>query len=376
MAKLKDGSTVGGKEIVSLDLMNEFIYQIQTNELAEKMKKAESDSITDFTTADTFIKDKDKNGLWQVNNATNNDGKYASGQLANFSNVNARFQFYAPNGESNKSALYFRTGWNDTVRPWERVTTKTMLDTGLNTKFDKTGGDISGNVYINGNLNTEYGIISSGTSNWFKTGLQFGPDRVCTLSQPATNTIRLGINSTYLDMNETTVKYKGSELWHKGNLNPMSRDSELLTASTDLDTITTTGYYRCNNSVNAPSKITGWAYIEVIKHSDTYVLQKIYSYDGKHVYSRTMNNGVWVAWRTLGGVYTFTKDITTGSWTQGTDMYEMSVTHNIGSENITSVIVTDSNKVSMFTGFQVISDTVIKVFCSTATAGKVVINAV
>ena len=92
MAHLRGDSTVGGKPIVTLDVMNTFVEQIQGVGLKAKINKFEEDRITDFNTANTIAKDTDKVGFWQINNGTNNDGKYPYGQLANLSNVNARFQ--------------------------------------------------------------------------------------------------------------------------------------------------------------------------------------------------------------------------------------------------------------------------------------------
>ena len=182
-----------------------------------------------------------------------------------------------------------------------------------------------------------------------------------------------------LTIENNAFKYNNNNVWHTGNLNPdnyVSRTATLLSNSTDLNTVTTTGYYRCSTPVNAPSKITGWAYIEVIKHNNSYALQKIYSYDGNHTYSRTLNNGTWTTWRPLGGGLSYTQNITAANWSLNDGVYELTVTHNIGSSNLTSVIVTDSNNMSMFTGFQIISSTVVKVFSSTNPAGKIVINAI
>ena len=58
MAKLRSGSTVGGNPIISLDAMNDVIYQLTNIELASKMKKSEQDKMTDFSKTDSYIKDK------------------------------------------------------------------------------------------------------------------------------------------------------------------------------------------------------------------------------------------------------------------------------------------------------------------------------
>lgn len=376
MANLRSTSTIGGRHIVSLDTMNEFIYQIQSGELEDKMKKSETVAIENFDTATTFMKDKKKNGIWRVLNGANSPG-YNYGTLCAFSQEGARFQMYAPHKEADKSALYFRTGWDDDIKDWERVATKSMLDEGLNTKFNKTGGDISGNINASGYILSNNSLrVTDGGSNLFTTSAASGGVRFTTTGGLSTFNFdkRVNVNGEiYAGTNA------GSKVWHSGNFNPndyIAKSVPNLTRGTDLNTVITTGYYRCEAPVNAPSKITGWAYIEVIRHDDSWVLQKIYSFNGTYMYSRVKENGTWRIWTPLGGGMSYSQTISASNWTAVDGIYEMTITHNIGSENIASVMVTDSNKISQFTGFQVISSTVVKVFNSTNTAGKVIINAI
>lgn len=378
MAHLRGDSTVGGKPIVTLDVMNTFVEQIHGVGLKAKINKFEEDKLTDFNAADTIIKNTDKNGFHQINNGTNNNNKYNYGQIASLSNANARFQLYAPHQESGASALYVRTGWDNDIRPWERVTTQSILSTELNKKFDKTGGTISGAVTINNGLNCE-GLISHGSVNWLKYGTALGINRDCGIINSDNGGLKLYTSSANVTIDNNAFKYNNSSVWHSGNFNPdhyVSKTATLLSDSTNLNTVVNTGYYRCHIPANAPSKITGWAYIEVINHSSTYALQKIYSYDGNHTYSRTLNNGAWTAWRPLGGGLSYTQNITAANWSLNDGVYELTITHNIGSSNLTSVIVTDSDNMSMFTGFKIVSSTVVKVFSSTNAAGKIVINAI
>lgn len=388
MAHLRGDSTVGGKPIVTLDVMNTFVEQIQGVGLKAKINKYEEDKLSSFSNADLLIKDKEQNGFYQINNGSNSDGKYNYGQLANLSNLNARFQLYAPHNESGSSALYFRTGWDNDIKSWERITTQNMLQSGLNTKFDKTGGNINGSINATSSIlsNSKIGIIDSNgvrgmTQQFNGSTVLFNASGVNNFefSHPIISNRDLYVGDYSSGAGYSTKAVNLYSVWHEGNLNPnnyVSRTAELLTASTNLNTVKNTGYYRCSSPTNAPNKITGWAYIEVINHSDTYALQKIYSYDGNYTYSRTLNNGTWTTWTPLGGGLSFTKDITSGNWSSSNGMYEMTVTHNLGSENITSVIVTDASKISMFTGFQIISSTVIKVFSATNSSGKIVINAI
>ena len=381
MAQLRGDSTVGGKPIVTLDMMNEFVEQMQGVGLKAKINKYESTKLKSLLDADVVGVNREMNGIWSIEDTKEYKNMYPQGQLTSFSNLISKFQLYAPEKESTKSkksALYFRTG-NSNFNDWERVATKTMLDEELSRKFDKTGGTISGAVAIENGLQCE-GFISHGPVNWLKCGTEIGIDRDCGIVSSDNNGLSLYTNSARMIIEDKVFKYNGHDIWHSGNFHPeffVSRDATLLRASTNLDNVITTGYYRCENPVNVPSKITDWVYVEVIRHDDNNVLQKIYSYNGQHTYSRTLNHGIWNAWRALGGGLSATRSITSGNWSwSGSGVYEMTVTHDIGSENISSVIVTDENKMSMFTGFQVISPTVIKVFSSTNPSGKIVINAI
>lgn len=387
MAHLRGDSTVGGKPIVTLDEMNEFVEQIQGVGLNAKINKYENTTLTSMEQLNETGINKENNGIWNVSavDLTSQYGMYSAGVLTSFSQKYANFQLYAPAVESSKtenSALYFRTGSGTGYHAWQQVATKQLLATELSKKVDSTKGTAD-KLNVITQFTAYGGDVNLGLTNWFKTGFFFGKTmgeiNSSAIAPTDNNGIWLKVGESGVEIETNSFKYNNNNIWHSGNLNPnnfVSRDSELLTVSTDLNTVKTTGYYRCNNSTNSPSKISGWAYIEVIKHSDTYVLQKIYSYDGNYIYSRTLNNNTWTSWKSLMGGLSYKKAITASNWSQGTDMYEMTVTHNLDSEDITSVIVTDENKISMFTGFQVISSTVIKVFSNTNPAGKIVINAI
>lgn len=381
MAHIRGDSTIGGKPIVSLDMMNTFVEQIQGVGLKAKINKYENDKLSSLSDADTIGVDKEKNGFWEVNGDQLYNGMYPQGQLANLSNTNSKFQLYAPQKEDNKSALYFRTGKGNSLLNWERVATKTMLETGLNTKVDNSDGHVN-NLTVETQFNA-YDDVYLGNINLFKTGFFLGSTvgelDSCSIYPSSNNGITLKAGYTEFTVEDAKFKYGNYDIWHSGNLTPndyLEKKPKILIAGSDVLVLTTTGYWICNNPTGVPSNVTGLVYIDVINYNDNNVLQKIYSSDGNYVYSRTLNNGTWNPWKSLVGTLSYTKDITAANWSQGTDMYEMTVTHNLNSENIISVIVTDSNKMSMFTGFQVISPTVIKVFSATNPAGKIVINAI
>lgn len=56
----------------------------------------------------------------------------------------------------------------------------------------------------------------------------------------------------------------------------------LLTQGTDFNTITTPGFYRCYNPLNAPivGSLSGWKYLRVTKHDDQFLLQETFDFRG------------------------------------------------------------------------------------------------
>lgn len=56
----------------------------------------------------------------------------------------------------------------------------------------------------------------------------------------------------------------------------------LLTQGTDFNTITTPGFYRCYNPLNAPivGSLSGWKYLRVTKHDDQFLLQETFDFSG------------------------------------------------------------------------------------------------
>lgn len=56
----------------------------------------------------------------------------------------------------------------------------------------------------------------------------------------------------------------------------------LLDAGTDFNSITTPGFYRCYNPLNAPivGSLSGWKYLRVTKHDDQFLLQEVIDYGG------------------------------------------------------------------------------------------------
>lgn len=370
MAKLRGGSTVGGNPIVSLDVMNDVIYQLTNIELASKMNKIESDKITDFLKVDSYIKDKNKNGFWQVENATNATLNN-NGLIANLSNDNARFQLYASNTTNEESTLYFRTGWNNSIKDWRKVVTDTILENKLNTKFDKTGGDVSGSIEATNYISTNSYLRTKNSSNdYLKFSIDSNKEGYYEASSNVTkHNFNKPINAS------TKITVDNNLVYHEGifDYKTLAKKNVQTSSHSDLNRLTESGVYYGTFSSNCP--VSSMCYIEVSANDNsTNLIQRLYSIEGKSYY-RTYNSGTWTKWFTTGGSLTFSKDITTSSWTSSNGICEMTITHNLGSDKITSVVVTDADNVSMFTGFKILSTSSIKVYSSTAVEGKVIINA-
>lgn len=126
MANLRGNSLVGGKPIVSLDMLNRFVEDIQASQRDEMMHKFEKEILSTNQVIDAYIKDKSKNGVWLCS-GVQDFSIYNYGTLLNFSTGNSRLQLYAPHKKSTSdkyhdcSGLFFRTGWNEDIKDWQEV---------------------------------------------------------------------------------------------------------------------------------------------------------------------------------------------------------------------------------------------------------------
>ena len=126
MANLRGNSLVGGKPIVTIDMLNKFVEDIQAAQKDEMMHKYEREIITSNQVIDAYIKDKSKNGVWLCSNVQGFP-MYNYGTLVNLSADGSRFQLYAPHikGSSDKynstAGLFFRTGWGNDIKEWKEV---------------------------------------------------------------------------------------------------------------------------------------------------------------------------------------------------------------------------------------------------------------
>lgn len=96
-------------------------------------------------------------------------------------------------------------------------------------------------------------------------------------------------------------KYKNKPIQHH-KLTNNDGTAILLTEGTDFNTITTPGFYRCYNPLNAPivGSLSGWKYLRVTKHDDQFLLQEVIDYRGGTPAFRIKDdngNKDWKSWQ-------------------------------------------------------------------------------
>ncbi|MED3551027.1 pyocin knob domain-containing protein [Cytobacillus praedii] len=97
---------------------------------------------------------------------------------------------------------------------------------------------------------------------------------------------------------EKHLKVGEREKWNKS----ISRD--IITATGDWNNYTSTGFYQGDNLLHQPENKNGegtYWYVEVIKHNDSWCIQKAYNFNSGRAMSRTKVSGVWNDWENAGG---------------------------------------------------------------------------
>ncbi len=79
---------------------------------------------------------------------------------------------------------------------------------------------------------------------------------------------------------------------------PLTSGALAITAVTDWDNYTNTGFYRGTNLANQ-SPGGSWRYCIVIKHNDLWVQQTMWDFNGTSMYQRNKVNDVWQSWKTF-----------------------------------------------------------------------------
>lgn len=113
---------------------------------------------------------------------------------------------------------------------------------------------------------------------------------------------RVGFGKTPENANavdsDWVFKYKNKDIQHH-QLTNNTGTAILLAEGTDFNTITTAGFYRCYNPLHAPTvgSLSGWKYLRVTRHNDSWVLQEVSDYRGGTPAFRLKSDNVWNPWQ-------------------------------------------------------------------------------
>lgn len=113
---------------------------------------------------------------------------------------------------------------------------------------------------------------------------------------------RVGFGKTPENANavdsDWVFKYKNKDIQHH-QLTNNTGTAILLAEGTDFNTITTAGFYRCYNPLHAPTvgSLSGWKYLRVTRHDDSWVLQEVSDYRGGTPAFRLKSDNVWNSWQ-------------------------------------------------------------------------------
>lgn len=407
MGFFRGGSTVGGKRVATEDMFLEVIRSNEAADINSRLAKY-TGTITTVTDFNNLSLDKKDNGVYdvQIANKITNDPLIINkkdGILFNLSTDIGKLQLFSTQENGGQAEFHINSG--ATGNNFQKI----ALQKDIDKKLNLTGGTLTGTLNSNSNISTSADITArrldttsgisangdimskisgsgEGEIGFIDSHLNKSVYLYCNSNNAGFYDSGLGISPWYyshdkiLKSGMTDIILSTGTVWHSGNFNPnnyIPKDTPRYDSGADLNTLLTTGFYMANNALNRPSQLDNWIYIEVIRHNDGYVLQKVYSFYKPVGYFRVRQNNAWSEWAPLGGAGSYSKAVATGDWrdSDGDGAYETTVTHNLGMPNITSVILTDSNGYSMSTGFSTIDNNRLIVYCGTNPAGKIVVNA-
>ena len=411
MAYLRGNSKVGGKGIATVDIIKKLIESNESSDINSKLSKY-SGTIATLNEFNNLLTSNQHNGIYDVqfSNKNPNDPlpmNKDNGVLLSSVGSTGKLQLFATQKSSGLGDLYLNSGLNG--NNFQKI----ALQKDLDTKLNLTGGTLTGILNSNSDITTTQNIranvgnfnngvysnsditiesTNSDIKRFVFHKLEGNKDNSCFMYvQPSqfgfydrkTNKEILYYNFSdhFLRSQAPQLILNGSRVWHEGNFDPnnyIPKATVRLGSGYDLNNLSTTGFYTIYQPLNAPNRIRGWCYIEVMLHSQdatNYILQKVYDFETGISYLRVKNAGVWKPWKPLAGANSYSKEIAANEWVGDNGAYSITITHNLGLDNITSVILTDSNKYSMSTGFSIIDNNKLKVYCTSNVAGKIVINA-
>lgn len=200
------------------------------------------------------------------------------------------------NVQKNSFKLSFKTA------PFGSTTYTADTGAGVNDKVTNTltnsKATLSGTFDI-GKSYEVYGVLEDAlTSSGTVKAPPVSPEKmVMGMAETAVSFGKFPENTNAVD-SDWVFKYKNKDIQHH-QLTNNTGTAILLAEGTDFNTITTAGFYRCYNPLHAPTvgSLSGWKYLRVTRHDDSWVLQEVSDYRGGTPAFRLKSDNVWNPWQ-------------------------------------------------------------------------------
>lgn len=200
------------------------------------------------------------------------------------------------NVQKNSFKLSFKTA------PFGSTTYTSDTGAGVNDKVTNTltnsKATLSGTFDI-GKSYEVYGVLEDAlTSSGTVKAPPVSPEKmVMGMAETAVSFGKYPENANAVD-SDWVFKYKNKDIQHH-QLTNNTGTAILLAEGTDFNTITTAGFYRCYNPLHAPTvgSLSGWKYLRVTRHDDSWVLQEVSDYRGGTPAFRLKSDNVWNPWQ-------------------------------------------------------------------------------
>ena len=198
--------------------------------------------------------------------------------------------------QKNSFKLSFKTA------PFGSTTYTADTGAGVNDKVTNTltnsKATLSGTFDI-GKSYEVYGVLEDAlTSSGTVKAPPVSPEKmVMGMAETAVSFGKYPENTNAVD-SDWVFKYKNKDIQHH-QLTNNTGTAILLAEGTDFNTITTAGFYRCYNPLHAPTvgSLSGWKYLRVTRHDDSWVLQEVSDYRGGTPAFRLKSDNVWNPWQ-------------------------------------------------------------------------------
>lgn len=377
MANLIGGSTVGGKEILSVDAMNQLVHEIKNDISGTSMEKYEEQQIVDASTLAQHINNPKMNGVWQFS-AEAPLGLNGLGIVTNLSNSLSGFQMYATletdDDYERVPTLAFRTKLDSKTGDWKKIITDYDLDRAMDKKLDKSGGTITGSLFVEDGTYLKGGVTAARYLNLVDN---YNNMNVNVFIEPTANGdvefYSQDRCAEYKFDNKVKVLHndaKYEEVWHTGTLSKsefMKSNATTGSSGTTLSDITETGHYIFYDPTDCPSAITGKVCLEVFNYDGSTIKQTVSNASGEAFYKRYIDDGAIGRWTLVSGSTTLNRVAVGDSiiLDSETGLYYFDWTHNQDSTWIASVSVVDmTSNESVISSFMVLNKNTVRVYVS------------